>query len=77
MTHKMSHRSSYKHRKRPTSSPPPLCSPVTVSPSFLPPLTHVACEGWWHEESLREGRHNKYLVKLKYRGKTRCNLQLG
>lgn len=55
MTHRMSHGSSYKHRKRPRSSPPPTGPHVAGGQlpllySTAPPLTHVASEGRWPGE---------------------------
>lgn len=68
VTHKMSHRSSYKHKKRPRSFPPPLLL-ASFRCSFLLSLTHVAKKRKVAQRKSTWGHHNKYFVnQLKYRG---------
>lgn len=75
VTHKMSHRSSYKHKKRPRSFPPPLLL-ASFRCSFLLSLTHVAKKGRWHRESLHGGIIiNILLINLSTGGKTPYDLQ--
>lgn len=75
VTHKMNHRSSYKHRKRPRSSPPPLLSVLLAASfpsSFLAPLTQVASKRRGCGESLHGG-YNILLIHLSSGGKTACD----
>lgn len=76
VTHKMSHRSSYKHRKRPRSFPPPLPL-ASFRCSFLQSLIYVAKNGRWHRERLHGGIIiiNILLINLSIGGKMPYDLQ--